>query len=181
MISFLIGLLSIGLWALCLMLILLILVQLPKKEAGAGLAFGAGAAEAVFGAGAGTPLSKFTRLCATSFLAVALLLYVFNAMEAGKGDRLLEQEASAQVIGTMPETGSETTPAPAAEVAEPALPADSQAPVAPTTVEVNEESSSSAEAEGNGGAALSEAPAEGEAQPLTVEPATPATEPNPNN
>jgi protein translocase SecG subunit len=100
MISFLIGLLSIGLWALCLMLILLILVQLPKKEAGAGLAFGAGAAEAVFGAGAGTPLSKFTRLCATSFLAVALLLYVFNAMEAGKGDRLLEQEASAQVIGT---------------------------------------------------------------------------------
>jgi len=181
MISFLIGLLSIGLWALCLMLILLILVQLPKKEAGAGLAFGAGAAEAVFGAGAGTPLSKFTRLCATSFLAVALLLYVFNAMEAGKGDRLLEQEASAQVIGTMPATGSETTAAPAAEVAEPALPADSQAPVAPTAVEVNEESSSSAEAEGNGGASLSEAPAEGEAQPLTVEPATPATEPNPNN
>ena len=168
MISFLIGLLSIGLWALCLMLILLILVQLPKKEAGAGLAFGAGAAEAVFGAGAGTPLSKFTRLCATSFLAVALLLYVFNAMEAGKGDRLLEQEASAQVIGTMPATGSETTAAPAAEVAEPALPPDSQPPVAPTAFEVNEEPSSSPEAQGNGAPPFGEAPPEGGPQPFTV-------------
>ena len=91
MISLFIGLLTFALWALCLLLILLILVQLPKKEAGAGLAFGAGAAEAVFGAGAGTPLSKFTRNCSFGFLGVALLLYMLNSSKANESERLLQR------------------------------------------------------------------------------------------
>ena len=99
MISLFIGLLTFALWALCLLLILLILVQLPKKEAGAGLAFGAGAAEAVFGAGAGTPLSKFTRNCSILFLVVALLLYILNSSKANESERLLQEAAGSQTIG----------------------------------------------------------------------------------
>ena len=60
--SFFIGLLTVVLILDCLFLILLVLVQLPKKEAGAGLAFGAGAADALFGAGAGNPLSTEQQL-----------------------------------------------------------------------------------------------------------------------
>ena len=120
MISLFIGLLTFALWALCLLLILLILVQLPKKEAGAGLAFGAGAAEAVFGAGAGTPLSKFTRNCSFGFLGVALLLYMLNSSKANESERLLQEAAGSQTIGE-----TTTLEEPVAPAAPPAVDANS--------------------------------------------------------
>lgn len=171
MISLFIGLLTFALWALCLLLILLILVQLPKKEAGAGLAFGAGAAEAVFGAGAGTPLSKFTRNCSFGFLGVALLLYMLNSSKANESERLLQEAAGSQTIG-------ETT-----TLEEPV------APAVPSATEPSSETSASGEGAVESDATeaaaqpeLSEAPAGNAGQTeLTVEPAVPATDPNPNN
>ena len=175
MISLLIGLLTFALWALCLLLILLILVQLPKKEAGAGLAFGAGAAEAVFGAGAGTPLSKFTRTCSIGFLVVALLLYILNSFKASESERLLQEAAGSQAIG-------ETT-----TLEEPV------APAVPSATEPSSETSAAPEVSAEGAAEsgateaaaqpeLSEAGAGNAGQTeLTVEPAVPATDPNPNN
>ena len=129
MISLFIGLLTFALWALCLLLILLILVQLPKKEAGAGLAFGAGAAEAVFGAGAGTPLSKFTRNCSFGFLGVALLLYMLNSSKANESERLLQEAAGSQTIGET--TTLEEPVAPAAPSAMPMQPARPNPPARP--------------------------------------------------
>jgi len=171
MISLLIGLLTFALWALCLFLILLILVQLPKKEAGAGLAFGAGAAEAVFGAGAGTPLSKFTRTCSIGFLVVALLLYILNSFKANESERLLQEAAGAQTIG-------ETTTL--EEPVEPAAPpaADAKSVTEPSGEGAVESSATEAAPQPE----LSEAPTSNAGQTeLTVEPAVPATDPNPNN
>ena len=69
-----IGLLTVVLVVDCLLLILLVLVQLPKKEAGAGLAFGAGAADALFGAGAGNPLTKITKYAAITFFSLLIVI-----------------------------------------------------------------------------------------------------------
>ena len=69
-----IGLLTAVLVIDCLLLILLILVQLPKKEAGAGLAFGGGAADALFGAGAGNPLTKITKYAAVTFFSLLIVI-----------------------------------------------------------------------------------------------------------
>ncbi len=181
MISLLIGLLTFALWALCLFLILLILVQLPKKEAGAGLAFGAGAAEAVFGAGAGTPLSKFTRTCSIGFLVVALLLYILNSFKANESERLLQKAAGAQTIGET--TTLEESVAPAAP---PAADANNATEPSSETSAAPEASSEGAVESGAPEAApqpeLSEAPTSNAGQTeLTVEPAVPATDPNPNN
>lgn len=86
----------------CLLLVFLILAQLPKKDAGAGLAFGGGTAEAIFGAGASTPLAQITKYCAGIFLGLALTLYAMNAYlsGAGKEDRLIDQEAARQAAET---------------------------------------------------------------------------------
>ena len=72
--SLFIGLLTAVLVLDCVLLILLVLVQLPKKEAGAGLAFGAGAADALFGAGAGNPLTKITKFAAIVFFALLIII-----------------------------------------------------------------------------------------------------------
>jgi preprotein translocase subunit SecG len=69
-----IGLLTAVLVLDCLLLILLVLVQLPKKEAGAGLAFGGGAADALFGAGAGNPLTKITKYAAVTFFGLLIVI-----------------------------------------------------------------------------------------------------------
>jgi protein translocase SecG subunit len=96
MLSLIIGLLTFVLVLICAALILLILAQLPKKDAGAGLAFGAGTAEAIFGAGAGTPLAQITKYCAGIFLGLALTLSALNAYRSNQGDRLIEEEAARQ-------------------------------------------------------------------------------------
>ena len=66
--------LTVVLFLNCLFLILLVLVQLPKKEAGLGTAFGGGTTDALFGAGAGTALSKLTKWNAILFLVLCLFL-----------------------------------------------------------------------------------------------------------
>lgn len=84
--SLFIGLLTAVLVVDCLLLILLVLVQLPKKEAGAGLAFGAGAADALFGAGAGNPLTKITKFAAIMFFV--LLIIISLLQKSVHGDKL---------------------------------------------------------------------------------------------
>ena len=86
--SLLIGLLTAVLVVDCLLLILLVLVQLPKKEAGAGLAFGAGAADALFGAGAGNPLTKITKFAAVAFFALLIMIAMLQkSVHGGKLDK----------------------------------------------------------------------------------------------
>jgi preprotein translocase subunit SecG len=91
-----IGLLTAVLVLDCVLLILLVLVQLPKKEAGAGLAFGAGAADALFGAGAGNPLTKITKYAAVTFFSLLVIISVLQkSHRSGKSDsfrNLVEQE-----------------------------------------------------------------------------------------
>lgn len=86
----------------CILLVFLILAQLPKKDAGAGLAFGGGTAEAIFGAGASTPLAQITKYCAGIFLGLALALTALNDHLSGPGreDRLIDQEAARQAAET---------------------------------------------------------------------------------
>ena len=108
--SLFIGLLTAVLVVDCLLLILLVLVQLPKKEAGAGLAFGAGAADALFGAGAGNPLTKITKFAAITFFA--LLIIISLLQKSAHGDKLKKftsgVEAETKAVPT------QTAPAPAA-------------------------------------------------------------------
>ena len=82
--SLFIGLLTAVLVVDCVLLILLVLVQLPKKEAGAGLAFGAGAADALFGAGAGNPLTKITKFAAIAFFALLILIALLQKSMHGE-------------------------------------------------------------------------------------------------
>lgn len=88
--------------SVCILLVFLILAQLPKKDAGAGLAFGGGTAEAIFGAGASTPLAQITKYCAGIFLGLSLALSALNAHLSGPGkeDRLIDQEAARQAAET---------------------------------------------------------------------------------
>ena len=94
----------------CILLVFLILAQLPKKDAGAGLAFGGGTAEAIFGAGASTPLAQITKYCAGIFLGLALALSALSTHLSGPGreDRLIDQEAARQAA----ETSNEPADAP---------------------------------------------------------------------
>ena len=86
--SLFIGLLTAVLVVDCVLLILLVLVQLPKKEAGAGLAFGAGAADALFGAGAGNPLTKITKFAAITFFALLIIIALLQkSVHGGKLDK----------------------------------------------------------------------------------------------
>ena len=78
MIFFIAGLLTVVLLLNALLLILLVLVQLPKKDAGAGLAFGGGTADALFGAGSGNALTKITKWATGIFVALAIVLGVFQ-------------------------------------------------------------------------------------------------------
>lgn len=96
-----IGLLTAVLVVDCLLLILLVLVQLPKKEAGAGLAFGAGAADALFGAGAGNPLTKITKYAAVTFFSLLIIISLLQkSSRSGKADafRTLVEQENKQVV-----------------------------------------------------------------------------------
>lgn len=94
--SLFIGLLTTVLVVDCLLLILLILVQLPKKEAGAGLAFGGGAADALFGAGAGNPLTKITKYAAITFFSLLIIISLLQksnrSSQSDSFRSLVEQE-----------------------------------------------------------------------------------------
>lgn len=81
-----IGLLTAVLVLDCLLLILLVLVQLPKKEAGAGLAFGGGAADALFGAGAGNPLTKITKYAAITFFGLLIVIAILSKSRSSRAD-----------------------------------------------------------------------------------------------
>ena len=107
--SLFIGLLTAVLVVDCLLLILLVLVQLPKKEAGAGLAFGAGAADALFGAGAGNPLTKITKFAAIAFFALLIIIALLQkSVHGGKLDKFksgVEME-NKQAVSTQPAAGT---------------------------------------------------------------------------
>jgi preprotein translocase subunit SecG len=109
-----IGLLTAVLVLDCVLLILLILVQLPKKEAGAGLAFGGGAADALFGAGAGNPLTKITKYAAVTFFSLLIVISVLqksNRSSQSDSFRSLVEQENKQVT---PAPGSNPSAAPVA-------------------------------------------------------------------
>ncbi len=107
--SLFIGLLTAVLVVDCVLLILLVLVQLPKKEAGAGLAFGAGAADALFGSGAGNPLTKITKFAAIAFFALLIIIALAQkSVHGGKLDKFksgVEME-NKQAVATQPAAGA---------------------------------------------------------------------------
>ena len=117
--SLLIDALSIVLFFNCLLLIVLVLVQLPKKEAGAGLAFGAGASDALFGAGSGNMLTKFTKYIAGGFFALSLILAIASARTSGdnSGNAFIKALGSGTggAIPISSSGASSPTPAPAPE------------------------------------------------------------------
>lgn len=94
--SLVIGLLTIALVLNCLLLILLVLIQLPKKEAGLGMAFGGSAADALFGAGSGTVISRWTKYGTVSFLVLSLVLSVMRNHEARAVGRNIAAELERQ-------------------------------------------------------------------------------------
>ena len=140
--SLIIGLLTAVLVVDCLLLILLVLVQLPKKEAGAGLAFGAGAADALFGAGAGNPLTKITKFAAIAFFALLIIIALLQkSVHGGKLDKFkagVEAEtkqagATQQGVNAVAElknglTNSGATPPATAPVTTPAAASTNAAP-----------------------------------------------------
>jgi len=117
--SLVIGLLTIALVINSLLLILLVLVQLPKKEAGLGMAFGGAAADALFGAGSGTVVSRWTKYGTGLFLILSLVLSVLRNHEARAAGRNIasELERQARPAATAAVTSPATNPA-----AAPALP-----------------------------------------------------------
>lgn len=123
MASLFIGLLTIVLVLNCLLLILLVLIQLPKKEAGLGMAFGGSAADALFGAGSGTVISRWTKYGTTSFLILSLVLSVMRNHQARAVGRNIasELERQARPAVTAP-AAPLTLTNPAATPALPALP-----------------------------------------------------------
>ncbi len=110
-----IGLLTAVLVLDCVLLILLVLVQLPKKEAGAGLAFGGGAADALFGAGAGNPLTKITKYAAVTFFGLLIVISLLQkSNRSGQSDTfrsLVEQQSKQPAAAPSPTAPAETAPA----------------------------------------------------------------------
>jgi preprotein translocase subunit SecG len=111
MLSLFIGLLSLALVLTSVMLILMVLVQLPKKEAGLGMAFGGATADALFGAGSGTVLSRWTKYAAGVFLALSLLLSMLRNHEARASGRVIESELAKPVAATVLGQPTATNPA----------------------------------------------------------------------
>jgi len=112
--SFLVGILTVGMVLNCAVLILLILIQLPKKDAGAGLAFGGGAADALFGAGSGNALTKITKWATGVFFALALLLgYMQDKLHQGADASAFEKAIQQKQMET-PIAPPVTTSQPAA-------------------------------------------------------------------
>jgi preprotein translocase subunit SecG len=142
MTSLIIGLLTLALVLNSVLLILMVLVQLPKKEAGLGMAFGGAAADALFGAGSGTVLSKWTKYGTGTFLALSLILSVLRNHEARASGRNIIRDL--QQAGTAPAAAAPAVPG--ASTAVPVLqttnlpapvttnaPAPAAAPSAPAT------------------------------------------------
>jgi preprotein translocase subunit SecG len=115
--SLVIGLLTIALVINSLLLILLVLVQLPKKEAGLGMAFGGAAADALFGAGSGTVVSRWTKYGTGLFLILSLVLSVLRNHEARAAGRNIASELERRPAATTSVVPPATDPA-----AAPALP-----------------------------------------------------------
>ena len=111
--GFLIGLLVVVMLLDCLALILLVLIQLPKKEAGAGLAFGGGATDALFGAGAGTVLTKITRWAATIFFCLAVLLAIMMSHYYRPTSSRFERDLSKAPSDSTPAVSAPVAPTPA--------------------------------------------------------------------
>ena len=115
--SLFIGLLTAVLVLDCLLLILLVLVQLPKKEAGAGLAFGAGAADALFGAGAGNPLTKITKFAAVTFFALLIVIAMLQkSTYGGKLDKFKSGVEMENKQAVAPQSAAASAPAVATAV-----------------------------------------------------------------
>ena len=113
--SVLIGLLTTVLVLNCFFLVLLILIQLPKKESGSGLAFGGGTLDMALGAGAGNMLTKLTKVSASLFLLLCLVLAIIG--NPSKDDISARLGAKA-TPPTTPATVPATTPAAASVEAE---------------------------------------------------------------
>lgn len=185
MLSLIIGLLTFVLVFICAILIVLILAQLPKKDAGAGLAFGAGTAEAIFGAGAGTPLAQITKYCAGIFLGLALTLSALNAYRSNQGERLLDEEAARQAAGAPPAASTDATSTNATASA------TATATAGDTTATANAETTivPAPDASGEGeptteteGPEITESTlVDDQGEPLVPVKEVPATEPNPDN
>ena len=125
-----IGILTTVLVLNCFFLVLLILIQLPKKESGSGLAFGGGTLDMALGAGAGNVLTKLTKISATLFLLLCLVLAVIGGTDkGGLSDRLAEDGAPATTGKT--EGAAPSVPAPTA----PAVPTGPEAATPPAAVE----------------------------------------------
>ena len=129
------GILTTVLVLNCFFLVLLILIQLPKKESGSGLAFGGGTLDMALGAGAGNVLTKLTKVSASLFLLLCLVLAVIGGTDkGGLSERLAGDEAP---IATIPPANPDLT-APVelngkAEEAVPNAPAATPAPATPET------------------------------------------------
>jgi preprotein translocase subunit SecG len=124
--SLFIGLLTIVLVLNCLLLVLLVLIQLPKKEAGLGMAFGGSAADALFGAGSGTVISRWTKYSTASFLILSLVLSVMRNHQARAVGRNIASELERQARPAAAATAAPLTLTnPAATPALPALPGTS--------------------------------------------------------
>jgi protein translocase SecG subunit len=96
------ALLSVILFLDCVVLVFLILLQLPKKEAGAGTAFGGAATDALFGAGSGNALTKYS---AGIFFGTALIMALITTHRAAAGSSFedaLSKSTAAGQTGTMP-------------------------------------------------------------------------------
>lgn len=106
----------------CFFLVLLILIQLPKKESGSGLAFGGGTLDMALGAGAGNVLTKLTKVSASLFLLLCLVLAVIGGTDKGGLSERLAGDGAPAATGT-------------AEEAAPSAPAPTTAPAAPTAPE----------------------------------------------
>jgi preprotein translocase subunit SecG len=137
MMGFFIGLLTLVLVLDCIILILLVLLQLPKKDAGAGLAFGGGASDALFGAGAGTVLTKITKYAATGFFVLALFLSIVQGRYHNRGSSTFQRNlmsgsppAPVGLPAATPTPGQPAGPVTTTN-AVPAIPAE--APSAPAT------------------------------------------------
>ena len=105
----------------CFFLVLLILIQLPKKESGSGLAFGGGTLDMALGAGAGNVLTKLTKVSASLFLLLCLVLAVIGGTDKGGLSERLAGD------GTPPATTPPATPKAATPPATPGKPAETPA------------------------------------------------------
>ena len=128
-----IGILTTVLVLNCFFLVLLILIQLPKKESGSGLAFGGGTLDMALGAGAGNVLTKLTKVSASLFLLLCLVLAVIGGTDkGGLSGRLAGDEAPTATTPTA--TSALMAPAEGAAPSAPA-PTAPEAATPPAAVE----------------------------------------------